>query len=94
MTDKREIYDIPFPEELSGEVVEGIDIQMVASDSLRLIDAFCKKATLSDIQLKVLKESAQELETIILNIDDLYKPYFGRIRQAVENILKQIKSNS
>ncbi len=91
--DPREIYEIPFPDELAGEIIEGIDLQMTVLDSLRITDAFAKNNELSEIQCKVLNESLEELNIIINNIDETYRSFFIRVRIAVRHVLSYFMSN-
>ena len=74
--DITDIFKLHFPQELSGAVIDGIDIQMLASDSVRIIDYFSKHHELSAIQLKVLKENQKDLQVVLPLLDKLFVEYF------------------
>jgi len=85
-----QIFEMPFPIELSGEVIDGISVEMLTSDSLRLIDAFNKQSQLTNIQTKVLKQCSEELHIITKKVEKTHKSYFCAINHAINDICSKI----
>ena len=83
----KSIYDWPFPDDLFGQTIDGIDVAMLASDSLRLMAAYAQQSELSDIQKKVLRHCGEELKQILPHLSGYYaKEYFQKLFDEVEKI--------
>lgn len=91
----KEIYELKFPDELYGAVIDGIDVTILSLDTLRLIQAFAKQeGNLSEIQWRVLRQYHEELQTIIPKLDDLPQKYFQRIYGGIQDVLKKKPSEA
>lgn len=81
-----------FPDELYGETIEGIDVAILNSDSLRLVDAYVKQgAELSEIQLKMLHLCDQELKIVIPKLEGEAQKYFRHLHHSVAQVLKKLE---
>lgn len=84
-----------FPDELYGATIDGIDITILNSDSLRLIDAYGKQgAELSDIQYRVLLQCERELKQIMPHLEAKHHKYFVYLHKNLEAVIKKIKQRS
>ncbi len=91
MSDKN--YKFNIPEEAYGQVVEGIDLQILSSDSVRLIEAYVKQeGELSEIQVKVLHLCELDLQAVIHNVNPSLKDYFMRLHLGVIDVIKKLGS--
>jgi hypothetical protein len=85
------IYDWPFPEEVFGHTIEGIDVAILSSDSLRIMAAFAKNGELSEIQLRVFRRCREELKEILPHLNGYSKEYFQKLSHEVEKTFSHIK---
>ncbi len=86
-----DIYKFRIPEELYGQVIDGIDLQILSSDSVRLIEAYInQEGELSDIQKRVLLQCARELAGVIPKTDGDIKKYFVQVQQAVAGVIEKL----
>lgn len=86
-----EIYKFRIPEELYGQVLDGIDLQILSSDSVRLIEAYInQEGELSDIQKRVLLQCARELAAVIPKTDGKIKEYFLQVERAVAGVIQKL----
>ncbi len=86
-----EIYKFCIPEEIYGEVIDGIDLQILSSDSVRIIEAYIKQeGQLSDIQKRVLRQCEQELKIVTLKTSGQIQIYFTKLQVGVRDILNKI----
>lgn len=85
----KEIYDLKFPDELYGAVIDGIDVTILSLDTLRLIQAFAKQeGNLSEIQWRILRQCHEELQMIIPQLEGPAQEYFSRLHGGVMNVFK------
>jgi len=85
------IFELIFPEELSGVEIEGVDVQMLALDAVRLVDYFFKQSTLTEEQHHVLKEIHGDLPKVVRALSGGHKKYFQHIQQAVSDVMNVLK---
>ena len=85
------IYDWPFPEELYGQTIEGIDVAILSSDSLRIMAAFAQHGELSDIQKKVFHRCREELKEVCPHLNGYAKEYFQKLSHEVEKTFTRAK---
>jgi hypothetical protein len=86
-----EIYKFRIPEEIYGEVIDGIDLQILSSDSVRIIEAYIKQeGELSEIQKRVLHQCEQELKIVTLKTSGQAQIYFMKLQVGVKDILSKI----
>ncbi|MDD2303264.1 MAG: hypothetical protein PHP53_01110 [Prolixibacteraceae bacterium] len=81
MTDIRTLYfdflEIPFPDNLSGEENNGIDLVLLDSDSAGLIDKFIHHDSQLDINdFNLLRQCCRELEIVEKELQGQQKEYF------------------
>lgn len=87
----KEIYDLKFPDELYGAVIDGIDVTILSLDTLRLIQAFAKQeGNLSETQWRVLRQCDRELKCIIPQLEGPARKYFERLLHGVEDVVNKI----
>jgi hypothetical protein len=88
----KDIYQLTFPEEVYGEVIEGIDLTILNLDSLRLIHAYAEQeGELSDIQWRVLRQCDEELRGVVHRIEGYAGKYFKRLHHAVREVLAKTR---
>jgi hypothetical protein len=86
-----EIYKFRIPEEIYGHVIDGIDLQILSSDSVRLIEAYInQEGELSDIQKRVLHQCERELQVVTLKTDGQIQIYFMKVQAGVRNIINKL----
>ncbi|MCR4337171.1 MAG: hypothetical protein NUV91_05130 [Candidatus Omnitrophica bacterium] len=89
----KEIYDLKFPDELYGAVIDGIDVTILSSDTLRLIQAYAKQGgELSEIQRQVLRQCEEELRIVIPQVEGRGKKYFQRLEEEMQALINRKKS--
>ena len=86
--DPRTVYELPFPDELSGVIIEGIDVHILAADSLRIADYFAKHNELTATQLAVLKQNSEELKVILPHLKAEVRGYFEKVGELVNDLLR------
>lgn len=86
------IYELVFPEELSGEEVAGVDVQMLALDAIRLVDYFTREAQLSEEQYEVLIEINNDLPKILDGLQGEHLNYFKKIQDAITEVVQNVKN--
>ncbi len=86
----KEINELQFPDELYGVVIEGIDVQILALDSLRILDYYAKNHELSEIQLSVLKSNHKDLKVILSHLTGSPQGYFKKIEERVTDLLNRL----
>ncbi len=87
----KDIYKLTIPEEVYGLIVEGIDLQILSSDSVRIVEAYIvQEGELSEIQVRVLQQCHHELQVVILNTKGLVKYYFTHVEVAVREVIAKI----
>lgn len=91
MSDIKTLYidflQIPFPDNLSGEEINGIDLVILDSDTAGLIDKFIhhdSQLYINDINL--LRQCCRELELVEKELQGQQKEYF----MTLLNIVRQI----
>lgn len=84
------IYDWPFPEEMYGQVIEGIDVAILSADSLRIMAALAQTCELSAIQLKVFRRCREELLEVVPHLSAYAREYFVKLLEEVEQTLKRL----
>lgn len=85
-----EIYKFRIPEEIYGQVIDGIDLQILSSDSVRIIEAYIKQeGELSEIQKKVLRQCERELQIIIQKTQGEIRFYFNQVQEGVRNVIER-----
>jgi len=77
---------MPFPDDLSGAVIKGVDVQILAADTLRIADYFAKHQELSEIQSAVLKENTKDLELILPALTGYPLEYFLKIKNLISEL--------
>lgn len=86
-----EIYKFRIPEEIYGQVIDGIDLQILSSDSVRIIEAYIKQeGELSDIQKKVLRQCSGELEIVVSKTEGNIKNYFVKLDRGVRDLIAKL----
>ena len=86
-----EIYKFRIPEEIYGEVIDGIDLQILSSDSVRIIEAYIKQeGQLSEIQKRVLHQCEQELKIVTLKTSGQTQIYFMKLQVGVGDIIYKL----
>ncbi len=86
-----EIYKFRIPEEIYGEVIDGIDLQILSSDSVRIIEAYIKQeGELSEIQKRVLRQCERELKTVIPKTAGQIQIYFTKLQTGVGDIINKL----
>ncbi len=86
-----EIYKFRIPEEIYGEVIDGIDLQILSSDSVRIIEAYIKQeGQLSEIQKRVLHQCERELKAVIPKTAGEIQIYFTKLQSGVEDIIHKL----
>lgn len=87
-----EIYKFRIPEEIYGEVIDGIDLQILSSDSVRIIEAYIKQeGALSEIQKRVLHQCERELDLVIKKTGGKAKIYFVHLRGGVRDVIAKLQ---
>jgi len=87
-----ENYKFNIPEEIYGQVIEGIDLQILSSDSVRIIEAYVKQeGELSDIQIRVLNQCENELEKVLQKSEGNIAKYFAQLQHGVKDVLEKLK---
>jgi hypothetical protein len=87
---QKDIYQLKFPEELFGAVIDGIDLTILSLDSIRLIDACAKQGgELSEIQWQVLRQCDAELQAVISQLESSAQKYFQRLHGGIADALKK-----
>lgn len=86
-----ENYKFNVPEEIYGVIVDGIDLTILGSDSVRLIEAYVKQeGELSAIQKKFLKQCDAELKLIINKVDGSTKKYFENLHGGIKDVIRKM----
>jgi len=80
------IFELHFPEELAGVDIEGVDVQMLALDALRLLHYFAHESDFTPEQYRVLQEIASDLPKVIKGVDEEHKKYFRKLAHAVQEV--------
>ena len=91
MTDIKTLYadflEIPFPDNLSGEEINGIDLVLLDSDTAGLIDKFIHHdSQLDSNDFNILRQCYRELESVEKELQGQQKEYF----MTLLNIARQI----
>ena len=81
------IYELIFPEELAGVDIDGIDVQMLALDALRLLSYFARESNFTPRQYEVLLEIESDLPKVIKGVDAQHKNYFKKMQKSVHEAL-------
>ena len=91
--DQKEIFEVPFPDELYGVVIEGIDLTILSLDSVRLVHAYARQdGELSEIQVEVLYQCDRELKLILPKVDGVEKKYLRRVWDEVGEVIKKLEA--
>ncbi len=80
--------NIPFPEGLGGEEINGVELVLADADSAGLIDTFIRSKTgLDPVQYDLLLKVRNDLTKIIYGLPLHGKAYFQARLDLVEQIL-------
>ncbi len=86
-----ENYKFNVPEEIYGNIIDGIDLTILGSDSVRLIEAYVKQeGELSEIQQEILKQCDAELKFIISKVDGSIKKYFQNLHGGIKDVIRKM----
>ena len=86
-------YKFNIPEEAYGQVVEGVDLQILSSDSVRIIEAYVKQeGELSEIQIRVLHQCELDLQAVIPKVSPALRNYFMHLHLGVLDVIRKIGS--
>ena len=86
-----EIYKLTIPEEIYGTVIDGIDLQILSSDSVRIIEAYIvQEGELSEIQQRILRQCEYELAAVILKTDVKVKIYFSKLHSGITDVIRKL----
>lgn len=87
-----ENYKFNIPEELYGTIIDGIDLQILSSDSVRLIEAYAQQeGELSEIQEKVLRQCDRELQIVIPKTQGKLHVYFKQLLRGISDVIKKLE---
>ncbi|MCB9771283.1 MAG: hypothetical protein H6754_01840 [Candidatus Omnitrophica bacterium] len=87
-----ENYKFNIPDEIYGQVIDGIDLQILSSDSVRIIEAYVKQeGELSEIQERVLHQCERELQVVILKTEGKLREYFKQVLHGIMDVIKKLK---
>jgi hypothetical protein len=84
MTDIKHLYDefvkIPFPDNLSGEEIQGIDLVLLDCGTAGLIDKFISKnGQLNIDDFKILRQCITELQRVTRELQGQERLYFSTL---------------
>ena len=84
-------YKFNIPEEIYGIVIDGIDLQILSSDSVRIIEAYIvQEGELSEIQKRILRQCDRELAVVIMKVDEKVKIYFSRLHLGITDVIRKL----
>lgn len=85
-----EFYKLPFPSDLAGKEINGIDVASLDTFTAGCIDAFIDKKDSSDRNGKsVLEECRRDLEIVIKGLNAEPKNYFENLLIITDKIVRQ-----
>ena len=89
-----EFIELPFPQNLKGEEISGIDLILLDNDFAALTDKFISfKGHLKIKDIEILKRCLIDLETVIKELSGLDKQYFETSLNITIQVLKYINKN-
>ena len=78
----------PFPKNLTGEEIEGIDLVLLDSESAATIDKYIThRRYLSEEEIKTANRCNEELEIVIGKLEGTNKDYFTSLYSIIQEIL-------
>ncbi len=83
-------YKFNIPEDIYGQVIDGIDLQILSSDSVRIIEAYVKQEELSEIQERVLHQCDRELEVVIKKTGEKTNRYFLQLQEGIRDVIRKL----
>lgn len=84
----------PYPEELRGREIFGIELILLDSDSAGLIDKFIRnQGQLTQTDIKILKKCFTELKAIVKELNGNNKTYFGLLLNIVQQTVDYLKTD-
>jgi len=90
-----EFLELPFPEDLRGEEILGIELILLDSDSAGLINKFIgNKGHLTQSDFKILKNCFTDLKTIVKELKGNNRTYFGLLLNIVHQTVDYLKVNN
>ncbi len=85
-------YKFNIPEEIYGQVIDGIDLQILGSDSVRIIEAYVKQeGELSEIQTRILHLCERELQDVMRKTDGKVQIYFTKLHSGISDVIHKLK---
>lgn len=86
-------WELPFPEDLVGDNIGGIDITSLDTFTAGCIDVFLSKNGNLDKKRKYILENSQtELRVITSNVDVKAKSYFEKLLDVTNKVLEIIET--
>jgi len=80
------IFEQHFPEELAGAEIDGVDVQMLSLDALRLLEYFAHESDFTKEQYAVLQEIEADLPRVIKGVEEKHKNYYRKLAQAIKDV--------
>lgn len=88
-------YKFNIPEEIYGQVIDGIDLQILGSDSVRIIEAYVKQeGELSEIQTRILHLCERELSVVIPKTEGQSQRYFVQLHDGVLDVIRKLSQSN
>lgn len=86
---------LPFPDDLKGEAVLGVELILLDSDSAGLIDKFISnKGHLNQSDFEKLKKCFVDLKTVVKELKDINRVYFADLLNVTHQTIDYLKTNN
>lgn len=90
-----EFLKLPFPDDLKGVEILGIELILLDSDSAGLIDKFISnKGHLNQSDFMILKECFNDLKTVVKELKGNNRTYFSFILNMIHQTIDYLKTNN
>ena len=90
-----EFLELPYPEDLKGEEILGIELVLLDSDSAGLIDKFIgNRGHLTPPDFKILRRCFADLKTVVKELQGNNRTYFGFLLNIVHQTVDYLKTNN
>jgi hypothetical protein len=88
----REFCNFPFPEELTGEEILGIDLVMLDADTAGLIDKYVSnRGSLTKLEFALLERLNMELKSVTKELIGIGRTYFSTLWNLSDQIMSEIR---
>lgn len=90
----QEFYKFPFPEEVHGEEIFGIDLVMLDADTAGLLQKYIDyKGKLSKSDFKLLERLNHELKTVTKELKGIGRTYFSTLWNLSDQVVIDLKQS-